>query len=276
MRVKFALSGALLLLLGSYAIAHEITATILGTVTDASGAVVSGATNNVVNTDQAIVVRRLTTSNNGEYVVPLLPIGHYDVSAEAPGFKTSLETGIELNVNDRRAVNFILQIHGRSDEIKVEAEPLQVDLQSATAAGLVSGIEVRELAINTRNYSQLVVLQPGVSSGLASDQPYVGVSGLNGGVNSVSFSINGARQSQNNWTLDGADNVDRGSNIHYCASTQRKHSARLRLRENWVPSVSSANLPLPDWGRFARHSRVIQSRILQSESNTFHMPTNRY
>ena len=58
---------------------------------------------------------------NGEYVVPLLPIGHYDVSAEAPGFKTSLETGIELNVNARRAVNFILQIHGRSDEIKVEA-----------------------------------------------------------------------------------------------------------------------------------------------------------
>src|SRR5450432_1460245 len=121
MRIRFALSGALLLLLGSYAIAQEITATILGTVTDASGAVVSGATIIVVNTDQAIVVRRLTTSSSGEYVVPLLPIGHYDVSAEAPGFKTSLETGIELNVNDRRAVNFILQIHGRSDEIKVEA-----------------------------------------------------------------------------------------------------------------------------------------------------------
>jgi hypothetical protein len=67
----------------------------------------------VVNADQAIVVRRLTTSNNGEYVVPLLPIGHYDVSAEAPGFKTSLGTGIEMNVNDRRTVNFILQIHGR-------------------------------------------------------------------------------------------------------------------------------------------------------------------
>ena len=97
MRVKFALSGALLLLFGYNTIGQEITATILGTVTDASGAVVSGATIIVVNTDQAIVLRRLATSNNGEYVVPLLPIGHYDVSAEAPGFKTSLETGIELN-----------------------------------------------------------------------------------------------------------------------------------------------------------------------------------
>src|ERR1700756_5946082 len=212
MRVRFALSSMLLLLLGSYGIGQEITATILGTVRDTSGAVIAGAAIVVVNTDTAIVLRRLTTSRSGEYVVPLLPIGHYNISAEAPGFETSLEAGIELNVNDRRSVNFILQIHGLSNEIKVDAEPLQVDLQSATAAGLVSGTQVRELAINTRNYSQLVVLQPGVSSGLASDQPYVGVSGLNGGVNSVSFSINGARESQNNWTLDGADNVGGGSN----------------------------------------------------------------
>jgi hypothetical protein len=184
----------------------------LGTVTDPTGAVVSGASIVVVNADQAIVARRLTTSRTGEYVVPLLPIGHYEISAVAPGFKTSLETGIELNVNDRRVVNLILQVHGPSDEVRVQAEPLQVDLQSATAAGLISGNQIRELAINTRNYSQLVVLQPGVSSGLSSDQPYVGASSLNGGVNSVSFSINGARDGQNNWTLDGADNVDRGSN----------------------------------------------------------------
>jgi hypothetical protein len=115
-------------------------------------------------------------------------------------------------VNDRRTINFVLQIRGPREEIKVEAEPLQVDLQSPTAAGFVSGTQIRELAINTRNYSQLVALQPGVSSGLASDQPYVGVSSLNGGVNEVLFAVNGARPSQNNWTLDGADNVDRGSN----------------------------------------------------------------
>src|ERR1700730_18126554 len=167
MRARFALSGASLLLLGSFSIAQEITATILGNVTDPSGAIVSGETITVVNTDQAIVVRRLTTSRSGEYVVPLLAIGHYDVSAETPGFKTSLETDIELSVNDRRVVNFIMHVHGLSDEVRVEAEPLQVDLQSATAAGLISGIQVRELAIDTRNYSQLVSLQPGVSSRLA-------------------------------------------------------------------------------------------------------------
>ena len=62
-----------------------------------------------------------------------------NVTAEAPGFNRSSQTGIELSVNDRRNVNFVLQVRGQSEEIKVEAEPLQVDLQSATAAGLISG-----------------------------------------------------------------------------------------------------------------------------------------
>jgi len=110
MRVKFALSGALLLLVGAYAIGQEITATILGTVMDPSGAVISGATIIVVNTDKGMVLRHLTTSPSGEYVVPLLPIGHYDVTAEAPGLSRSSQTGIELSVNDRRNVNFVLQV----------------------------------------------------------------------------------------------------------------------------------------------------------------------
>ena len=74
MRIRFALSGALLLLLGSYVFAQEITATILGTVTDPSGAAVSGATIIVVNTDQAIVLRRLTTSASGPCSQPVAKV----------------------------------------------------------------------------------------------------------------------------------------------------------------------------------------------------------
>jgi hypothetical protein len=258
MRIRFALSGVFFLALASCARSQEITATILGTVTDPSGAVVAGATIVVVNTDQAIVARRLTTSKSGEYVVPLLVIGHYEVSAEASGFKTSRETAIELNVNDRRAVNFVLQVHGLSDEIKVEAEPLQVDLQSAAAAGLISGTQIRELAINTRSYVQLVVLQPGVSSGLDSDQPYVGISSLNGGVNFVSFSINGARDSQNNWTLDGADNVDRGSNHTLLTFPSIDSIAEFKvLRGNYDPE-------------FGRGSGGQINVVTRSGTNTFH------
>jgi Carboxypeptidase regulatory-like domain/TonB-dependent Receptor Plug Domain len=236
MRARFALPGAFFLLLAFHGRGQEITATISGSVTDPSGAVVPGATITVVSTDRGITARTLTTSGSGQYVAPLLSIGHYDVSAEAPGFRRGTETGVELSVNDRRAVNFVLQVRGPSDEVKVEAEPLQVDLQSPTAAGLISGTQIRELAINTRNYSQLVALQPGVSSGLTSDQPYVGVSGLNGGVNQVLFSVNGARASQNNWTLDGADNVDRGLNQTLLTFPSIDSIAEFKvLRSNYAP-----------------------------------------
>jgi Carboxypeptidase regulatory-like domain/TonB-dependent Receptor Plug Domain len=236
MRARFALPSALFLLLAPCSTGQEITATILGSVTDRTGAVLAGARITVVSADKGITVRTLTTTRSGQYVVPLLSIGHYDVTAEAPGFKTSLETGIELSVDDRRTINFILQVRGPSDEIKVEADPLQVDLQSATAAGLITGTQIRELAINTRNYSQLVALEPGVSSGLTSDQPYVGVSGLNGGVNEVLFSVNGARASQNNWTLDGADNVDRGLNQTLLTFPSVDSIAEFKvLRGNYAP-----------------------------------------
>jgi len=72
---------------------------------------------------------------------------------------------------------------------------------------------VRELALPTRNYEQLLVLQPGVSTALASDQLYVGVSNPTGLSNQVNFAVNGNRPTQNSWTVDGADNFDRGANL---------------------------------------------------------------
>jgi Carboxypeptidase regulatory-like domain len=224
------------LLLATAAIAQEITATLLGTVTDSTGAVVVDATIVIVNQDQGITVRRLSTSRTGEYVAPLLAIGHYSVSATAPGFNTSLETGIELNLDDHHAVNFVLELRGVSDQVKVNADPLQVDLQGAATTGLISGSELRDLAVNTRNYSQLVALQPGVSVALASDQPYVGVSSLNGNINHVSYSLNGARDTQNNWTLDGADNLDRGANQTLLTYPSIDSIAELKImRGNYDP-----------------------------------------
>src|SRR4029077_14889162 len=127
MEIRFALRGTLLLLLAPCCAGQEITATILGTVTDKYRGAIFGATITVTNTDQGLLVRRLTTSRSGEYVVPLLPTAHYEVGAEAPGFQTSVETGIELNVNDQRAVNFVLQVRGVKDVVKVEADPFQVN-----------------------------------------------------------------------------------------------------------------------------------------------------
>lgn len=205
----------LLIVLGVFtalACGQNITGSISGTVKDSTGAVIPGATVAIINTDTGVTVRTVTTDGAGNYSAPLLPIGHYRVTAEFRGFKKSVTQGIELNVNDKLTADAALVAGGGTEEVVVEANPLQVELLSATATGLVTGTQIRELSLNTRNYEQLVTLVPGVSSSATSSQIYAGAFAPVG-TNVLSFSVNGARSSQNNWTIDGADNVDRGSNL---------------------------------------------------------------
>src|SRR3989441_4517667 len=194
-------------------VAQEITGSVVGTVTDSSGAIISGALVTTTNTDKNVDVRTVTTNQDGYYVVTFLPIGHYAVRVEAKGFKTYTRTGITLNVNDQLTINAGLQPGDVKETVTVEADVTPVELQTATASGLITGTEIRELAINTRNYEQLVALTPGVSTGLASDQLYVGVTSPTGLSNQINFSVNGGRPTQNNWSVDGADNVHRGANL---------------------------------------------------------------
>jgi Carboxypeptidase regulatory-like domain/TonB dependent receptor/TonB-dependent Receptor Plug Domain len=194
--------------------AQEITGSITGRVTDKSGGVVADAMVSVVNIDKNdALVRSVRTDETGDYVASVLPIGHYAVIAESRGFKKAERRGITLNVNDNLTLNLILDPGNTSDTVTVEADASPIELQTATESGLITGTQIRELAINTRNYEQLVALTPGVSTNLASDQLYVGVSNPLGTSNQINFSINGGRATQNNWSIDGADNVDRGANL---------------------------------------------------------------
>jgi hypothetical protein len=202
----------MLLLLSCGLFAQETTGVISGTVTDGSGAVVPGATVTITNIDRNAVIRTVVTDQNGAYTAPLLPIGHYGVKIEAASFKTYDKTGVVLNVNDRLQVNAQLQLGGHQELVNVEADALQVQTQDATAAGLISGTQVRELSLKSRNYEELLQLMPGVTADTG-DSLYMGVSAPSGGTNEVAFSINGSLGAQNNWSVDGADNVDRGGNF---------------------------------------------------------------
>jgi hypothetical protein len=192
--------------------AQEVTGTILGVVTDSSGAVVPGARVTITNEDRHQVERTLPTNKAGQYSAPLLPVGHYTVTFEDANFKRITEAGIILNVNDQRIVNASLQVGSTSETVTVQANALAVNTESDAATGLITGTQVRELALQSRNYEELVQLMPGVSADIG-DALYAGVSAPNGNTNETAFSLNGSFGSANNWTVDGADNVDRGGNF---------------------------------------------------------------
>jgi outer membrane receptor protein involved in Fe transport len=202
----------LLVLCATAALAQDITGSIAGTVLDSSGAGVPDAKVTITSLDRNQVIRTVTTDGAGNYSAPLLPVGKYSVSVEARGFKKSTQAGITLNVNDKLTVNLQLEVGDVQQEVTVQAAPIAVELQSPVQSTLVNGTQIRELALVTRNYEQLVALMPGVSSS-AVDQLYVGVSAPAGTAATIPYAINGARNSGSTWTVDGADNVDRGANL---------------------------------------------------------------
>ena len=252
------LSAVLFALAVGPVIAQEVTGDIRGVVKDPSGALVSGATVTIVNTDRGATVRTLKTGSDGTYVAPYLPVGRYEVVVEAAGFQKFIGSGIVLNVNDHRTVDATMQVGTLSSTVTVEQASAAVDLATPTAAGLITGTEVRQLALPTRNYEQLVALQPGVSTALASDQIYVGVSNPVGTSNQVNFAINGNRPTQNSWTVDGADNFDRGANLTLLNYPSIDSIAEFKvLRGNYLPENG-------------RSSGGIVNVVTRSGSNDFH------
>src|SRR5437764_1260471 len=211
LRVLF-LPIALILGLGAAASAQEITGSITGTVRDANGAAVSGATVTITNSDTKLVTRTVTTNDSGEFSAPLLPVAFYDVAVESQNFKKYVEGRVKLDANARRTVNVTLQAGNLAETVTVTSEGLQVETQTATASNVISGDQVVQLPINNRNWAQLILLSPGVSSNLQ-DQIYVGTTNPNGVSNALQLSVNGVRPNSNTYTVDGADTTDRGANL---------------------------------------------------------------
>ncbi|HKO17388.1 MAG TPA: TonB-dependent receptor, partial [Acidobacteriaceae bacterium] len=207
---------SLIVLLGCATLASAQTATtgsISGTVTDSSGAVIKGATVTLTNTDRGQTVRTLTTNGAGYYTATYLPLGTYTVKIAAPGFKTEQVTSLTLNADDALTVNRTVALGQVTEVVSVSAAEAQLNLQDATSAGLINSTQLNEMPLVTRNYETLLTLQPGVAYGGGTDDLTRGPSGLSGASSVVNFSVNGGRNTSNNWTIDGADNVDRGANL---------------------------------------------------------------
>ena len=207
MRVRLLCGIAVGVLVLSAAFVHaQDTASLTGTVRDASGASIANAQVVVSSADRGIN-RETTTNSGGEYAVPALTPGSYDVGVAAQGFKKYEAKGVILRVGQKARIDVNMQVGSAATEVTVlGADVAQVDTQSSDLTGTVTGKEITQLQLNGRNFTQLVTLVPGVSNQTGQDEGTVGVYG------NVSFSINGGRVEYNNWELDGGDNMDNGSN----------------------------------------------------------------
>jgi Carboxypeptidase regulatory-like domain/TonB dependent receptor-like, beta-barrel len=163
--------------------------TITGKVEDEAGAVVPGATMKVIQTDTG-AVRETVTNGSGQYTVPYLPVGTYEVTATLPGFTTARVTGVAMRVGLTATVDVTLKPASVETEVTVTAHAAQLELQSAALGNVVTGRQMIELPLVGRNPYSLVVLSPGVV-----DRGNTGTGPL----------INGARSNSTAVMLDGAE-----------------------------------------------------------------------
>jgi Carboxypeptidase regulatory-like domain/TonB dependent receptor len=166
---------------------------ILGTVTDQSGGVISGATVTIIDKDRG-VARTLTTDAAGEYNAPTLLPGTYTVRAEAKGFKLLERQNVLLEVGKEVRVDLTVQAGEQNQTITVtEAIPL-VETTSATLGGTLNNAVINDLPLNGRNYQNLLGLRPGVMV-----QP---------GGSPWTQSVNGVRPDETVWMVEGVINVN--------------------------------------------------------------------
>jgi hypothetical protein len=201
---------------------------ITGTVTDQNGGTVAGATVTVTNVETN-AEKSTTTSDDGNYEVPLLEPGNYRVAVSAANFSKTIQENVRLETGARQPVDVVLQPGAVGAEVTVTAAPTLVQSESSDRGSVVTGREVTELPLSGRNFTQLATLTPGVSRvtiGTLSDarannngDPNAGGQGPGGGnpvgsTESARFSrsggavlsANGQRPTTNNFSVDGVDN----------------------------------------------------------------------
>lgn len=197
------LSVSLFLLVSINGLSQD-TATIVGAVTDSTGAVIPGAKVTVSNPDKAYT-RNLEANSAGEFTAAKIPIGDYVITAEASGFEKLIRSGITLTVGQALRVDLQLKVGLVTQEVTVKGNVALVETETAAISDVVTGRQISNMMLNGRNFVLLAMIVPGAvpQNGLITTS--VGVYANN------SISFNGVRTQYNNWEIDGGNNTDEGS-----------------------------------------------------------------
>jgi hypothetical protein len=202
-------------------LAQEVDASVYGTVLDQSGSVVPGVEVQLRSLDTNRVYRA-TTDESGNYTITPVPIGRYEASAELTGFKKTVVTDIVLRVNDRRRVVFNMQVGGTTQKVTVVAPLVAVDTASGATSTLLASQQVMQLPNLGRNIMGFAMLAPGVNAASPNE------------TDGNNYSVNGGRDTQSVWLLDGGYNVDTGGNYNTALTPNMESVEEVRvLRGNY-------------------------------------------
>jgi len=257
--MKFRMTVAFVIMAVASLAAQTFRGTILGTVTDPTGAVVAGAQVKVRSASTGLE-RATVTSSDGSYSVPELPIGTYDVTVTQTGFQTFVAKGVTVDVAAERRVDAALKTGEVSTRVEVSADQLPiVETTTNDLGGVLTSENVENLPVNGRDYTKLIFLNPGVagSPDQITDSP-----GSFG-----EFSMNGARGRSNNYLLDGTDMND----------GYRNDPA---INQGGVFAVPSAILPIDSIAEmhvlsnfeaeYGRNAGAVVNIVTKSGSNALH------
>src|SRR5215475_7111162 len=201
---------ALVLLAETMGMGQSTSGSITGTVKDGAGAPITDATVLVTN-PATNLTRKITTNSAGVFTAPQLPPGNYTIAVEKSGFKKLEKTNVILNAIDLvNAGDFTLDVGAVTDTVTVTADAGRIEIQSETGerSGVVTGTQLKELAINGRNYQDFLKTLPGVITGTVSSGQTASSTGSLG-----SFNVNGTRSNQKELAVDGSSDIDTGNNV---------------------------------------------------------------
>src|SRR5215470_2095955 len=175
------------------------TATILGVVKDTSGELIPGVSITIKHTETGLT-RTAISSESGDYTVPLLPVGAYELTTAMPGFKQQVRSGINLVVGQQAVINLTLEVGAAAEQVTVTEEAPLVNATLSSTSGLINEQQIKELPLNGRSFDQLLTLNVGTVDNR---------SNINNNA-WTSFSVAGRRPESNRFLMNGVDYI--GSN----------------------------------------------------------------
>ena len=231
------------------AFAQVDTGSILGTVKDTSGAVLSGAKVTLVHEGEALSLSAVTRSD-GTYIFTPIKIGEYSVTVEYVGFGKAVRRGIKLNIQQQAVVDFALAPGDLVEAVEVTADAPLLETQTGTVGQIVTGDTIKNLPLNGRDYTFLARLSTGVVP------PHQGARAP------LQFSANGIKPSQNNYMLDGIDNNN--SNVDFLSGVAYVIKPPVDAIAEFKILTSSFN------AEYGRAGGAVLNATLKSGSNEFH------